>query len=67
MSLYAERAYQGPDMFGRTFVADHCQHCARRDEFFREQRLEKARRDALRAHGRALRFEAPLVVRLTLV
>lgn len=67
MSLYAERLYTGPDIRGQTFTPDHCAHCLAWENHHREIRLEKMRRDALRAHGRSLRYPMASVTRLSLV
>lgn len=43
---YSERAFAGPDYWGRTFQAEPCQHVA---EWIERQRLDRLRRDAAEA------------------
>lgn len=54
---YSERAYAGPDMWGNTYVPDHCHHCAARDDFLRLERIRKDARAAIdrRRGGRGFR------------
>lgn len=49
---YAERAWAGPDFWGRTFKADHCAHVATRDETLRRKDIDRRNREALRGHTR---------------
>jgi hypothetical protein len=52
---YAERAFAGPDYWGRTFIADHCAHCATRDEHHRRKQIDAANRQVLRSLERRAR------------
>lgn len=49
MTLYSERAYAGPDFWGRKFNAEPVAHCAARDEWLRLSVIERRRRLAWRA------------------
>lgn len=46
--IYSEAAFAGPDINGNVFEANHCQHCADRDEMFRLKRKEDERKKAAR-------------------
>lgn len=53
---YAERAFRGPDAWGRTFRAEPVAHCAARDEHRRiHQLLDRTRARMARATQRAAR------------
>lgn len=48
MGSYGERAFSGPDAWGRTFKAEPCQHCAAWEERKRLALIEARNRAAWR-------------------
>lgn len=49
---YSERAFSGPDFWGRKFNAEPVAHCAARDEWLRFVRISERCRLARRASSR---------------